>query len=108
MHASEDDFYQIKQELADSECIERCARRFGTIGDPTRMKICYLLRNYPELTVSQIANLAGVSISAASHSLTKLKTADVVRSRRDAKLVYYSLEKNDFTDALLSELGAQS
>lgn len=104
MHANDDRLAAIKQALADSECIQRCAERHGTIGDLTRVKICYLLRHYPELPVSQIAELTGVSISAASHSLKKLREAEVVERRRSAKQVFYSLQHNAFTAALGSEL----
>lgn len=100
------DFEQIKKELKNNECIELCAKRFGTTGDLTRMKICYLLRNHPELAVSDIAELTGISISAVSHSLKKLREIDVVRSRKAAQMVFYSLQDNPFTRILKKQLKA--
>lgn len=64
MHSNTAKFWQIKKELKDREYVEQCAKRFGTTGDRTRMKICYLLRNHPELTVSDIAGLVSLSVSA--------------------------------------------
>lgn len=104
MHANKPNFGKIKKELENSDCVKQCAKRYGTTGDITAMGICYLLRHYPELSVSEVAELVGVSISAASRSLKKLKEADIVRSRQEAQSVYYSLEDNEFTKALMDQL----
>ena len=77
---------------------------FGTTGDITKLKICYLLRHYPALSVGEIASLVGVSISTASHALAKLKTAKIVQGKRNHKLVDYSLTDNSFTKVVLKEL----
>ncbi|QQG50276.1 MAG: winged helix-turn-helix transcriptional regulator [Candidatus Berkelbacteria bacterium] len=95
----------IKREITDSEAVKACARRHGTIGDPTAMKICYLFRHYPELSVGQIAELVSISISAASRQLKKLKKADILSSSKDAQTVYYTMQSNEFTKSLLNELG---
>lgn len=98
------DFDLIKREIADSEAVKACARRHGTVGDPTAMKICYLFRHHPELSVSDIANLVGISVSAASRQLKKLKAADIVTSTKHAQTVFYSLQDNEFTQNLVEEL----
>jgi DNA-binding transcriptional ArsR family regulator len=97
-------FDGIRQELGRSECVEACARRYGNMGDATSMKMCYLLRHYPDLSVSQLAELAGVSISAASRCLKKLSHSEVLESRKDAQTVYYRLSDNEFTRTLLNQL----
>jgi DNA-binding transcriptional ArsR family regulator len=99
---------RIKTELAQSARVIACAKRFGTIGDPTAMRICYLLRNHPELSVGEIAELVGVSISAASRSLKKMREAEFVQARRDKKTVFYRLQNNSCTRIVLSELEAAS
>lgn len=98
------DFEKIKEEIANSESVRACARRHGTVGDPTAMKICYLFRHHPELSVSDIAALVDLSISAASRQLKKLKEADIVTSNKQAQTVYYSLQNNEFTQNLVEEL----
>lgn len=80
----------LKNELKNQKAIAACARHFGIIGDPTRLKICYLLCNYSELSVSEIADALGMSISAVSHSLRKLKSANLVESKRDFRTVHYT------------------
>ncbi|MDP2704280.1 MAG: metalloregulator ArsR/SmtB family transcription factor [bacterium] len=84
----------LKKELKDKRAILACAREFNMVGDPTRLKICYLLCRHKELSVGDIADVVGVSISAVSHTLRKLKKADMVESRREFRTVYYKLKKS--------------
>lgn len=94
----------LQKELQDNGRIEACAERFGTTGDQTRMKICYLLCHNPELTVSEIAEIVGSPISTISHSLKRLKEIQVVEHRRQEKQVLYSLSKNKFASVIKSQL----
>ena len=94
----------LQEELQDNEKIEACAEKFGTTGDPTRMKICYLLCHHPKLSVSEIAEIIGSPISTVSHSLKKLKEIQVVENRRQAKQVLYSLSKNKFASIIKNQL----
>ena len=90
----------LKQELLDNQAIELCAKQCGTIGDITKLKICFLLRHHPELNVSTIAELVGASISNTSHSLNRLRNARLVKSRKQAQTVFYSLEVNGFDNVM--------
>lgn len=90
----------IQKQLQDLEALERCAEQCGVIGDLTKLKICYLLRHHPELSVTSIAELAGTSVSNASHSLRKLRAVNLVTSRREAQTILYSLEPNAFEGVL--------
>ncbi|MBI2611679.1 helix-turn-helix transcriptional regulator [Candidatus Gottesmanbacteria bacterium] len=94
----------LRKELQDNTKIETCAIRFGTTGDLTRMKICYLLCHYPQLSVSQIAQIIDAPISTVSHSLKKLKTIELVENRRQAKAVFYSLTNNKFAAVIKEQL----
>lgn len=91
---------RIKQELS-GEALELCARQCGVIGDVTKLKICYLLKYYPELSVSEIAELTETSVSNVSHSMSRLRAANLVKSRKEAQTVYYSLTDNNLAGALL-------
>ncbi len=79
--------------LNDREAIELCARQCGVIGDPIKLKICYLLRHHPELSVTAIADLVGTSVSNTSHSLSKLRGVNMVKTRKEAQTVFYSLNE---------------
>ncbi len=67
VHKSE----EITQQLANSELVRQCAKRHNTVGDLSSMKVCYLLRHRPDLSVGEIAELVGLSVSASSRCLTK-------------------------------------
>lgn len=91
---------QLKETLEDNKAIELCAKQCGVIGDVTKLKICYLLRHHPELSVTTIAELVGTSVSNASHSLSKLRAVNLVNTRKEAQSVYYSLNEEGFSKEL--------
>ena len=100
------DIKQIKKELRNQKALIQCANEFNVVGDPTRLKICYLLCHHKELSVGEIAEIIGVSISAVSHTLKKLQKAEVVKSRRDFRNVYYQLKKSPLVKTIKERLGA--
>ncbi|WP_044337612.1 metalloregulator ArsR/SmtB family transcription factor [Rossellomorea aquimaris] len=63
-----------------------------TMGDPTRIKIVYLLAS-ESLHVGAIAGKLGLTAPTISHHLTKLKECNLVYSRREKNTVYYYLNK---------------
>jgi len=95
---------QIKGELKSVKALTQCAKEFDMVGDPTRLKICYLLCRHKELSVGEIADIIGVSISAVSHTLKKLQKAEIVENRRDFRNVYYQLKKSPFVGRLKAHL----
>jgi ArsR family transcriptional regulator, lead/cadmium/zinc/bismuth-responsive transcriptional repressor len=97
---------KIKQELKNAKAIEACGVEFDIIGDPTRLKICYLLCQHKELSVGDIANIVGVSISAVSRTLKKLEITGLVKRRRDYKTVYYSASKSSLVKVLKERISA--
>ena len=66
------------------------AELFKVFGDSTRIKILWALEK-EEMCVCDIAVLLNMTQSAISHQLRVLKQANLVRYRRDGKVVYYSL-----------------
>jgi ArsR family transcriptional regulator, lead/cadmium/zinc/bismuth-responsive transcriptional repressor len=81
----------IEGEILSVEQARVLAATFQVLGDPTRVRIVHAL-SLGELCTSDLAALVGMSESAVSHQLRTLRQLHVVRSRRDGKLVYYSLE----------------
>lgn len=75
-----------KQNLFDN-----LAEFFKIIGDPTRTKILFAL-DQNEMCVCDIANVLGMTKSSISHQLATLKKSGIVKSRRDGKEVYYTLD----------------
>jgi len=95
---------KIHKELNNEKEITKCAEQFGLVGDPTRMKICWLLCKHKELSVGEIADILSVSISVVSHSLDRLRKHKLVKSRRDYKHVFYSLSNTDFNSIIRNSL----
>jgi DNA-binding transcriptional ArsR family regulator len=66
------------------------ASLFKMFGDGTRVKILHALEQN-ELCVCDLAALLGMTKSAISHQLKALRLSNLVKSRRDGQVVYYSL-----------------
>ncbi len=81
----------VQQRALSGETIERVSRLFSALSDPTRLKILHALTVTEELCVCDLAALAELSVSAVSHQLRLLRDRDLVRARRDGRMVYYSL-----------------
>lgn len=63
---------------------------FQQLGDPTRLRILWLLCHCEEC-VCNLAAAVDMSAPAVSHHLRILKKSGIISSRRDGKEVYYSL-----------------
>ena len=80
--------YMIK-DLGEEELLE-LAELFKMFADSTRIKILYALFE-AELCVCDIARILNLTQSAVSHQLKVLKTARLVKPRREGKTIFYSL-----------------
>jgi len=63
---------------------------FKMFGDSTRIKILSAILE-EELCVNDISKKINASQSAVSHQLRILKASKLVKYRKDANLIYYSL-----------------
>lgn len=80
-----------RRKLPGEGMAERIADFFKVFSDPTRVKILNALF-ISELCVNDIAALLGMEQSAVSHQLRILKTAGLVKNRREGKIIFYSLD----------------
>ena len=78
------------KKLTENEA-SRLADFFKALGDPTRIKLLYLLVQR-EHCVIEIAESLGTSVSAISHQLRLLREARLVKRRREGKHFFYSLD----------------
>lgn len=67
------------------------AELFKVLGDPGRLRILNALA-VAELCVCDLASALDMSQSAVSHQLAILRGARLVRSRREGKSVFYTLD----------------
>ncbi len=78
---------------------------FKVFGDSTRISIISVLHEGGEMCVCDIADTLGISQSAISHQLRILRTAALVKPRRDGKTIYYSLDDEHVSE--IYEVGLQ-
>jgi len=82
---------RVRKNMPKDEVLFDIAELFKVFGDSTRMKIiCALLEN--ELCVYDIAAITRGTQSAISHQLRILKSAKLVKYRKEGKVVYYTLD----------------
>ena len=92
-------FAKAKDKIPTMEQLEKMADFYKIMGDPTRLKVLISLEKH-EFCASDLASLAGMSRSAISHQLKGLKTAKLVKSRKEGKTVYYSLDDDHIHELL--------
>lgn len=79
------------EETYTEKAVVDLAELFKIFGDPTRIKILYAMLD-SELCVNDIAGRLQMSQSSVSHQLRILKTSKLVKSRREGKSIFYSLD----------------
>lgn len=82
---------QVRREMPDDDTLCEVAELFKVFGDTTRTKILSALFER-ELSVCCISAIVGMSVSAVSHQLRILRQTKIVKSRRQGKEIYYSLD----------------
>jgi DNA-binding transcriptional ArsR family regulator len=82
---------KLKVNMLDEEIMLDITETFRVLSDPTRVKIVYVLSKGGELCVHHIATVLGMSSSAVSHQLRQLRNMRLVKTRKEAQSVYYSL-----------------
>ncbi len=78
---------QLKQEVPQITGLEEL---FKALSDQSRLKIVYCLL-HGELCGCDLAHILQITPAAVSHHLRILRHLQLVKSRRDGKLVYYSV-----------------
>jgi DNA-binding transcriptional ArsR family regulator len=69
----------------------RAAATAKALGDPTRLTIAMALRAGEELCVCDLGWITMRAENLVGHHLRALRTAGLADSRRDGKIVFYSL-----------------
>lgn len=95
---------QARADAIPAHELNRLALTHKVLGDPTRLKIVMALGG-GEMCVCDIAAFLGLSESAVSHQLRRLKDLDLIRQRREGQVLYNSL--NDEHVAELLKVGLE-
>lgn len=83
----------------ENKVIDEMGNVLKIVGDPTRIKILLCFMDeldkegpFVEKCVNDISNQLGISQSLTSHQLKVLKDSDLVKTRKEATKIYYSLK----------------
>jgi ArsR family transcriptional regulator len=90
-----------KDKLPQANTLTSLARMFQAFGDCNRLKIMLAVQDQ-ELCVCELGELLEMSAPAVSHHLRRLKDLSLVRTRREGKLVFYSLDDQHIRDLLVT------
>ena len=82
---------RVKKDIIPDDYVEKLASFFKSVGEENRVRIIYAL-SLNEMCVRDLAVARGISHSLVSHQLKLLKLEGQVKSRREGKNVYYSLD----------------
>ncbi len=81
----------IREKLLEEDAARGAAERAKALSDQTRLVLAAALREGEEFCVCDLAWISGRSQGLVSHHLRLLRTHGLVHSRRNGKLVMYSL-----------------
>lgn len=96
----EDLVQAAREDLVDGLTATYMARIFEAMADPTRVRLISALMN-TELCVCDLAAVLGMTQSAVSHQLRLLRNLQLVKARKDGRMVFYSLDDEHIKDFFL-------
>ncbi len=100
---------RLRGERLGVDVAERIAVRTKALSDPTRLIIAVALSSTDELCVCDLAWVTERAENLVSHHAARLRSVGLARSRRDGKMVLYSLTESGRTllGAVLSGVEAR-
>ena len=90
---------RARRAMLDDEAIEDTLEIFKVLSHPTRVRLLKAL-SVGELCVCELAEVAGLSVSATSHQLRDLRRLKVVQYRMEGRLAFYTV-RDPFVLSLL-------
>jgi DNA-binding transcriptional ArsR family regulator len=97
---------ELRKARLDRHVADDLSAGAKALGDPTRLTLAVALRDGGELCVCDLSWVVERAENLVSHHVRALRTAGLVRSRREGKMVMYEL--TDRGHALLEVLLAGS
>jgi DNA-binding transcriptional ArsR family regulator len=92
---------QSRDHRLDDDQVGLMVEVFRMLADATRVRVLWALVDR-ELSVNDLAEHVGKAAPSVSQHLAKLRMARLVRTRREATTIFYSLE-NDHVRQLVSD-----
>ncbi|CAD5956388.1 ArsR/SmtB family transcription factor [Planktothrix agardhii] len=73
---------------------EKRAKIFAALGDPTRLRMIEMLAQQKEMSGSEVASQAGISLALFCHHSKILAEAGLINIRKDGQTKYNSINWN--------------
>ena len=90
---------QVKKNMPKDQDVDQVVAFYKVLGDKTRLRILYALKEQ-EMCAGDIAVLLYMTKSAVSHQLAVMRNMHQIKSRREGKNVFYSLDDEHIVDIL--------
>lgn len=90
----------MKKVKLDVEKLEMAAGRLRAIAHPMRIAIIDLLTYNKKMTVTEIYERLEIEQASASHHLNILKGKGLLESKRNGKMIFYSLKYEQLTEVV--------
>ena len=90
---------RLAKMMPAKEQVAELSDLFQLLSDPNRIKTLFAL-SHDEVCVCDLSAILGMSDSAVSHQLRLLRALRLVKSRRDGRIIYYSLTDDHVTKLL--------
>lgn len=97
----------IKKNLHEIKGLETLSNLFEVSGNIQRLKILYILNVFDEMCVCDISEVLEISTSAVSQHIRKMKDSSILKSRRSAQTIFYSLQDTMFIKKLSAILDSK-
>ena len=81
-----------REHLLPEDELAGLTQLFRLLGDVTRARLLYALLEAGELCVCDLSAATGTPETNVSHALRLLRTAGIVKARRDGRMMFYSLD----------------
>ena len=81
----------LRRDLPRLDELEAAAESAKALSDPTRLRLALALRDGEEMCVCDLAWVSERQDKLVSHHLRQLRAAGLARSRKDGRMVLYSL-----------------
>lgn len=89
----------VQKGMPEETDIQKVVSFYKVLSDETRLKILYALKE-EEMCAGDIAVLLDMTKSAVSHQLAVMRKMHQIKSRREGKNVFYSLDDEHIVDIL--------
>ncbi len=90
----------IEDYVPQGDILEGIVCFFSVFADYTRVKILSALA-ISQLCVTDISRILDINQTTVSHQLRYLKSAGIVKSERQGKIIFYSLVNDGVNDVIL-------